>query len=97
MNVLRLVPNVLLDNDIYLSAVEYDGYMLAGVPVEMRTKEICMTAVQRHGCVLSYVPLELRTVEMCREALKHGGGYDYIPLEILDQVLEGLVVQRLIV
>ncbi len=60
-------------DDIYISLVNKNGYILFNIPKNDRTNEICKTAVQQNGYALAYVPYDKKTDEICKIAVRQQG------------------------
>lgn len=54
--VLDSIPKALRTPELYLAAVQKDGWALEHVPETLRTPELCLIAVQQKGDDLEHVP-----------------------------------------
>ena len=73
----------------HLEKVKENGYYLAYVPEELRTKELCEMAVNSRGYALAFVPIEMRTEELCEKAVqKSGRALAYVPKEFKEELAE---------
>ena len=62
-----------LEYQEHLEKVKENGYYLAYVPEELRTKEMCEVAVNYGGFMLQFVPEELKSPELCLIAVTQEG------------------------
>jgi len=98
------IPKIFLSDELYMLAfqrVSFDKYYFKRIPRKFKTPELCLAAVRWDQFALQYVPKHLKTLELCVAALmeknrvSHFNGkketaINYVPLEILEQVLEAV-------
>src|SRR5690606_26631244 len=57
--------------NIWMAAIAYDGYFLAGCPHEIQTYEMCELAVKYNGYILKSVKPEFQDINMCITAIRN--------------------------
>jgi hypothetical protein len=83
--ILKLIPEELLDRELCLEAVKKDGMSLGYVPRKLRDRELCQEAVRQNGLSLKHIPELLRDREMCHEATRQDGmALRFVPIEFRD-------------
>ena len=68
---INFVPEAHKTYELYLAAVQCNGWLLLYVPEEFKTFEVYLAAVQHSGFSIQLVPEEFRTEELCLVGAKH--------------------------
>lgn len=85
----------LVNFDICLEAVKYNGVILRKVPKEFKGYELCFEAVKNDGLSLKFVPEELKDYNMCLTAVKNDGdSLKFVPIEFRDNEMCVAAVQN---
>ena len=72
LNMIKLFTKYgfIFTEDIYISLVNKNGYILYNIPKNDKTNKICKIAVQQNGLALRFVPTNKKTNEICDIAIK---------------------------
>ncbi len=89
------IPAVLLDEDMFLSAVRADGMRLGYVPQKGRNRAVCEAAVHETGMALRFVPKKMLDREICLKAVQRTGlALRYVPPAFIDWNMAAAAVEN---
>ena len=97
MEFLEFVPKNILSKELFILAVEQNGFALEYVPYKNRSKELCNAAFNNNVLALEHVPNRYKKTELCNAAVKSSWkAFLYVPesmytlnncLELFERIL----------